>query len=103
MAKYLMDEVPILLKSEDLKSVPQVLFILLESLPACAGYFIKWVLEVRRQEENGSSLSKEEKERLAAKVLLPFPAPSCFPILDIFFGYSLIIFWITGRDTATSS
>lgn len=92
-----MDEVPILLKSEDLKSVPLVLSILLESLPACAGYFIKWVLEVRRQDENGSSLSKEEKERLAAKVLLPFP------ILDIFFGYSLIIFCITGRDTATSS
>ncbi|URE47206.1 hypothetical protein MUK42_16959 [Musa troglodytarum] len=67
MAKYLMDEVPILLKSEDLKSVPLVLSILLESLPACAGYFINWVLEVRRQEENGSSLSKEEKERLAAK------------------------------------
>lgn len=73
MAKYLIDDVPILLKSEDLKNVHEVLSLLLMSLPACAGNFIKWVAEVRRQEEEGSSLSKEEKDRLAVKVLLLFP------------------------------
>ncbi|KAJ8478384.1 hypothetical protein OPV22_022111 [Ensete ventricosum] len=67
MAKYSMDEVPILLKSEDLKSVPQVLSLLLKSFSACAGYFIKWVAEVRQQDENGSSFSNEDKGRLAAK------------------------------------
>ncbi|RWW74836.1 hypothetical protein BHE74_00017202 [Ensete ventricosum] len=67
MAKYLIDDVPILLKSEDLKDVREVLSLLLTSLPACAGNFIKWVAEVRRQEEEGSNLSKEEKDRLAVK------------------------------------
>ncbi|KAG1359741.1 glutathione gamma-glutamylcysteinyltransferase 1 [Cocos nucifera] len=67
MARYLIDDVPILLKSEGLSSVPEVLFLLFKSLPANAGDFIKWVAEVRRQEEDGSILSKEEEERLAAK------------------------------------
>ncbi|XP_008789410.2 glutathione gamma-glutamylcysteinyltransferase 1-like isoform X1 [Phoenix dactylifera] len=67
MARYLIDDVPILLKSEDLSSVPEVLLLLFKSLPANAGDFIKWIAEVRRQEEDGSSLSKEEEERLAAK------------------------------------
>lgn len=66
-AKYLIDDVPVLLKSGTLNSVPDVLSLILKSLPANAGDFIKWVAEVRRQEENGSSLSKEEKGRLAVK------------------------------------
>ncbi|XP_010905811.1 glutathione gamma-glutamylcysteinyltransferase 1 isoform X2 [Elaeis guineensis] len=67
MARYLIDDVPILLKSEGVSSVPEVLFLLFKSLPASVGDFIKWVAEVRRQEEDGSILSKEEEERLAAK------------------------------------
>ncbi|XP_072966627.1 glutathione gamma-glutamylcysteinyltransferase 1-like isoform X2 [Typha angustifolia] len=67
MAKYLLDDVPNLVKSASLNSVTAVLFLLFKNLPASAGDFIKWVAEVRRQEEDGSSLSKEEKERLALK------------------------------------
>ncbi|XP_020079890.1 glutathione gamma-glutamylcysteinyltransferase 1-like isoform X2 [Ananas comosus] len=67
MAKYLVDEVPILLKSETLDSVPAVLSLFIKSLPSSAGDFIKWVAEVRRQEEGGSTLSNEEKARLALK------------------------------------
>ncbi|KAJ0963725.1 hypothetical protein J5N97_028847 [Dioscorea zingiberensis] len=66
-AKFLTEDVPNLLKSDDLKSVPEVLSLIFESLPANAGEFIKWIAEVRRQEENGSSLSKEEKARIAVK------------------------------------
>lgn len=68
MAKYLVDEVPILLKSETLDTVPAVLSLFIKSLPSSAGDFIKWVAEVRRQEEGGATLSNEEKARLALKV-----------------------------------
>ncbi|XP_074582111.1 glutathione gamma-glutamylcysteinyltransferase 1-like isoform X2 [Curcuma longa] len=67
IAKYLINDVPILLKSEDLKSASQVLYRVLKSLPACAGDFIKQFLEVRSRDEDGSTLSNEEKERLALK------------------------------------
>ncbi|KAF6156201.1 hypothetical protein GIB67_030204 [Kingdonia uniflora] len=66
-AKYLMDDVPILLKSEDVKDVQNVLSVLFESPPAKFGEFIKWVAEVRRQEDGDISLSKEEKGRLTTK------------------------------------
>ncbi|KAK1266126.1 Glutathione gamma-glutamylcysteinyltransferase 1 [Acorus gramineus] len=66
-ARYLIDDVPLLLKSEALKSVSDVVFIVLESLPPDAMEFIKWVAEVRRQEDTGSNLSTEEKGRLSAK------------------------------------
>ncbi|KAL6968173.1 Glutathione gamma-glutamylcysteinyltransferase 1 [Sarracenia purpurea var. burkii] len=67
-AKYLIDDVPCLLKSEDVKDVKNVLSVVLSSLPIDFREFIKWVAEVRRQEENGGqSLSQEEKGRLAVK------------------------------------
>lgn len=69
-AKYLIDDVPMLLKSDTLNSVPGILSLILKSLPANAGDFIKWVAEVRRGEENGSGLSQEEKGRLAVKVFI---------------------------------
>lgn len=65
-------DVPILLKSDDLKTVPEVLSVIFQSLPAHAGDFIKWIAEVRRQDEDGSSLSNEEKARIAAKVSCQF-------------------------------
>ncbi|XP_073011454.1 glutathione gamma-glutamylcysteinyltransferase 1-like [Typha latifolia] len=67
MVKYLIDDVPIILKSGSLGDAPSVLFLLIKSLPANAGDFIKWFAEVRRQEEGQSRISKEEKERLALK------------------------------------
>ncbi|XP_043707591.1 glutathione gamma-glutamylcysteinyltransferase 1-like isoform X2 [Telopea speciosissima] len=67
MSKYLIDDVSVLLKSKDIKDVQKLLSVVFTSLPANFGEFIKWVAEVRRQEDGGSSLSTEEKERLAVK------------------------------------
>ncbi|XP_020250398.1 glutathione gamma-glutamylcysteinyltransferase 1-like isoform X2 [Asparagus officinalis] len=66
-AKYLIDDVPILLKAEGLKAVPDVLSLILRSLLSRAGDFINWVVEVRLREEDGSAVSQEEKGRLAVK------------------------------------
>ena len=68
MAKYCVEDLPNLLKAENLDNVPALLSRLIESLPADAESLIKWVVEVRRKEEGGPSLSKEEKERLFLKV-----------------------------------
>ncbi|KAG5514617.1 hypothetical protein RHGRI_035872 [Rhododendron griersonianum] len=68
IAKFLVDDVPCLLKSEDVKDIRNVLSVILSSLPTHFREFIKWVAEVRTREEDGSqSLSQEEKERLAIK------------------------------------
>ncbi|CAL4958891.1 unnamed protein product [Urochloa decumbens] len=67
MAKYCAEDLPNLLKGENLDNVQTLLSRLIESLPAEAEALIKWVVEVRRKEEGGPSLSKEEKERLFLK------------------------------------
>ncbi|CAL1357060.1 unnamed protein product [Linum trigynum] len=66
-AKYLIDEVPVLLKSEDVKDIDKVLQVVFMSLPSHFGDFIKWIAEVRRQEDGGENISQEEKGRLAMK------------------------------------
>nr|AAO13810.2 phytochelatins synthase [Cynodon dactylon] len=70
MAKYCVEDLPNLLKAENLENVPTLLSCLIETLPANAGALIKWVVEVRRKEESGSSLSIEEKERLSMKEIV---------------------------------
>ncbi|XP_061343412.1 glutathione gamma-glutamylcysteinyltransferase 1 isoform X1 [Gastrolobium bilobum] len=67
IAKFLMDDVPVLLKSEDVKDVHKVLSVIVTSLPSNFEEFIKWVAEIRRREDGGPSLSAEEKARLAVK------------------------------------
>ncbi|WVZ72752.1 hypothetical protein U9M48_021163 [Paspalum notatum var. saurae] len=67
MAKYCVEDLPNILKAQNLDNVPALLSCLIESLPADAEALIKWVVEVRRKEEGGLSLSKEEKERLFLK------------------------------------
>lgn len=71
-AKYLMDDVPVLLRSDDVKDIDKVLNVVFTSLPSKFGEFIKWVAEVRRQEDGGQNLSQEEKGRLAFKVFVHF-------------------------------
>lgn len=66
VAKYLMDDVPLLLQSEEVKDIQDVLSVVIMSLPSNFEDFIKWVAEVRRREDG--SLSTEEKARLAVKV-----------------------------------
>ncbi|KAH9729238.1 glutathione gamma-glutamylcysteinyltransferase 1 [Citrus sinensis] len=67
IAKYLVDEVPKIVKSKDFKDFEEVLTILFTSLPSNFGEFVKWVAEVRRREDGDHSLSQEEKGRLALK------------------------------------
>lgn len=70
VATYLRDDVPSLVRSETINNVQGLFSILFRALPASAGDFLKWVVEVRRKEEGGSNLSPEENERLALKVSL---------------------------------
>lgn len=68
IAKYLVEDVPLLLGSEDVKDIKKVISTVLSSLPPDFEEFIKWVAEVRRQENGGGqSLSQEEKGRLEIK------------------------------------
>lgn len=69
MAKYCIEVVPNLLRDNSVDNVLTILSRLVNHLPPNAGNFIKWVIEVRRQEEGGSGLSKEEEERLILKVI----------------------------------
>lgn len=68
VAKYLVEDVPLNLKLEDVNDVQGVLSVVFKSPPADLSKFIKWVAEVRRQEDGSLILSEEEKGRLAVKV-----------------------------------
>ncbi|CAA0815218.1 Glutathione gamma-glutamylcysteinyltransferase 1 [Striga hermonthica] len=66
-AKYLMDDVPVLLSSDNINDVKKVLSTVFTYLPSDFAEFIKWVAEIRRKEDGAQSLSEEEKERLTTK------------------------------------
>lgn len=63
-----MDDVPLLLSSDTVKDIKDVILTVFSSLPSDFSEFIKWVAEVRRKEDVGQALSQEEKARLAMKV-----------------------------------
>ncbi|PSR89786.1 Glutathione gamma-glutamylcysteinyltransferase [Actinidia chinensis var. chinensis] len=67
VAKYLIHDVPTLLRSEEVKDVHEVLSKLIESLPSNFNEFINWVAEVRRPEDENTIVSEEEKKRLDLK------------------------------------
>nr|XP_023920093.1 glutathione gamma-glutamylcysteinyltransferase 1-like isoform X1 [Quercus suber]POF25188.1 glutathione gamma-glutamylcysteinyltransferase 1 [Quercus suber] len=67
IAKYIMEDVPLLLKSEGVNDIQKVLSVVFSSLPSNFGEFIKWIAEVRSQEDFGQILSTEEKARVAMK------------------------------------
>ncbi|XP_039032584.1 glutathione gamma-glutamylcysteinyltransferase 1-like isoform X1 [Hibiscus syriacus] len=67
VAKYLMDDVPNLVKSDDVKDVKKVISVVFSSLPSKFEEFIKWIGEVRRREDGDQNLSLEEKGRLSLK------------------------------------
>ncbi|KAJ1416618.1 Phytochelatin synthase, N-terminal catalytic domain [Sesbania bispinosa] len=67
VAKFLTEDVPLLLKSEDLKDIQEVLSVVFKSPPSELRNFITWVAEVRRQEDGNLTLSEEERGRLAIK------------------------------------
>lgn len=70
IAKYLMDDVPLLLKSDNVKDIHAVISVVFTSLPSNFEEFIKWVAEVRRREDGDQSLSPEEQARLVVKVFV---------------------------------
>nr|Q2TE74.2 RecName: Full=Glutathione gamma-glutamylcysteinyltransferase 2; AltName: Full=LjPCS2-7R; AltName: Full=Phytochelatin synthase 2 [Lotus japonicus] len=67
VAKFLTENVPLLLKSEDLKDIQEVLSVVFKSPPSELREFITWIAEVRRQEDGNLTLSEEEKGRLVIK------------------------------------
>ncbi|CAJ1900296.1 unnamed protein product [Sphenostylis stenocarpa] len=67
VAKFLTEDVPQLLKSEDLKDIQEVLSVVFKSPPGELRGLITWIVEVRRQEDRNLTLSDEEKGRLAIK------------------------------------
>ncbi|CAI9107590.1 OLC1v1006977C1 [Oldenlandia corymbosa var. corymbosa] len=67
IAKFLTEEVPVILTSDDLKGVKDVFASVFASLPSNFSDFIKWVAEVRRQEDANENLSEEERGRVAVK------------------------------------
>ncbi|GLT41281.1 hypothetical protein SLA2020_153560 [Shorea laevis] len=67
VAKYLTEDVLLLLTSGDLKDVEDVLSIIFKKAPSGFGDLIKWIAEVRRHEDDGIKLSEEEKGRLSLK------------------------------------
>ncbi|KAG5063788.1 hypothetical protein JHK85_004971 [Glycine max] len=67
VAKSLTEDVPRLLKSEDLKDIQEVLSLAFKSPPSELRGLITWIVEVRRQEDGNLTLSEEEKGRLAIK------------------------------------
>lgn len=67
ISKYLMEQVPQLLKAEAIDSVEKILSPIFESLPANLTDLIKWIAEVRRLESAEKTVDNEEAERLAIK------------------------------------
>ncbi|CAA3020481.1 Glutathione gamma-glutamylcysteinyltransferase 1 [Olea europaea subsp. europaea] len=67
-AKYLMEDVPVLLSLYNVKDIKHVISTVFKSLPSDFAEFVKWVAEDCRQEEGGQGVSQEEKERAAIKV-----------------------------------
>ncbi|XVF81019.1 hypothetical protein PTKIN_Ptkin15bG0122800 [Pterospermum kingtungense] len=67
VAKYLIEDVPLLFASENLKNVNDALCVVLKSAPPGLLDIIKWIVEVRREDDSNTILSDEEKRRLVLK------------------------------------
>ncbi|XP_022953839.1 glutathione gamma-glutamylcysteinyltransferase 3-like isoform X1 [Cucurbita moschata] len=65
--KYLTEEIPQLLKAEDVKDVRGLLSVVFKMPPPNLRQFIKWVAEVREKEDGNVKLNAEERGRLAVK------------------------------------
>lgn len=88
-----------------MKDVHEVVSVVVTSLPNDFKEFIKWVAEVRRQDDASATLTEEEKGRLAVKVCyilcIRFSSLSVFSVfplkmdnLHFEFPYFLKIFLI---------
>ncbi|KAL8542147.1 hypothetical protein ACS0TY_003126 [Phlomoides rotata] len=73
-AKYFTDDVPLLLSSDNVKDIKDVISTVFSSLPSDFAEFIKWVAEIRGkedgEEENGKVSFKEEVLKLVQETRL---------------------------------
>ncbi|KAK4773245.1 hypothetical protein SAY87_028264 [Trapa incisa] len=67
IAKYLVDDIPNLLKVEDIKDVKMLIGLICKSLPLDFEKFIHWVLGIQSAVDGGVCISKEEKGRPTIK------------------------------------
>ncbi|CAH2038985.1 unnamed protein product, partial [Thlaspi arvense] len=67
IAKYLKEDVPRLVSSQDVDTIERILYAVFKSLPSNFNQFIRWMAEIRRTEDVSQNLSPEEKSRLNLK------------------------------------
>ncbi|CAA7050297.1 unnamed protein product [Microthlaspi erraticum] len=67
IAKYLKEDVPRLVSSQDVDTIERILDVVFKSLPSNFNQFIRWMAEIRRVEDVNQNLSSEEKSRLDLK------------------------------------
>ncbi|KAJ0229692.1 Glutathione gamma-glutamylcysteinyltransferase 2 [Hirschfeldia incana] len=67
IAKYLKEDVPLLVSSQHVDSIERVLDVVFKSLPSNFNQFIRWMAEIRRTEDINQNLSSEEESRLDLK------------------------------------
>lgn len=69
IAKYLKEDVPLLVSSQHVDTIERILDVVFKSLPSNFNQFIRWMAEIRRTEDINQNLSSEEESRLDLKVL----------------------------------
>lgn len=67
IAKYLKEDVPLLVGSQHVDSIERILDVVFKSLPSNFNQFIRWMAEIRRTEDINQNLSSEEESRLELK------------------------------------
>ncbi|KFK42742.1 hypothetical protein AALP_AA1G033900 [Arabis alpina] len=67
IAKYLKEDVPLLVSSQHVDTIERILHVVFKSLPSNFNQFIRWIAEIRRTEDVNQNLSPEEKSRLNLK------------------------------------
>ncbi|CAH8336805.1 unnamed protein product [Eruca vesicaria subsp. sativa] len=67
IAKYLKEDVPLLVSSQHVDTIEKILDVVFKSLPSDFNQFIRWMAEIRRTEDINQNLSSEEESRLDLK------------------------------------
>ncbi|KAL0732292.1 hypothetical protein Bca4012_008501 [Brassica carinata] len=67
IAKYLKEDVPLLVSSQHVDTIERILDVVFNSLPSNFNQFIRWMAEIRRTEDINQNLSSEEESRLDLK------------------------------------
>lgn len=89
MSKYLIEEVPQLLRMREVTNVQQVLDAVFGSLPVDVATFVKWIIEVKLVDEAGKHLDRYETDRLEdkRKVLQHLRATKIYDLVKMWMGH----------------